>query len=338
MKIGLDISQLAYPGGVATYTQNLAHGLLSEKDLDLQFFYASLRKPYRGTLPQVKSFPLPPAVLEFIFNRMRLVPIEQFIGPVDIFHSSDWTQPPTQAKKVTTYHDTIPLKYPQWSHPKIVEVNKRRLRLVEKEVDMVIVVSEATKNDLLEVSKIPEEKIRVIYEGFDEKFEPISEGSVEKFRLKYQLPEKFVLSIGGSPGRRNLAAAKEAVRDYPLVITGETIPWIPDEEMPLLYNAATLLLYPSLYEGFGLPVLEAMACGTPVITSNVSSMPEVGGEAAVYVNPKNIEEIKRTVREVMDDKGKRDVMREEGLAQAKKFSWKTCAQKTYEVYKDLIES
>src|SRR3990167_5348445 len=182
-------------------------------ELEMEFFYSSLRQPYHGTLRNVKKYKLPPTLFEMLFNRWRNVGIEKFIGPIDIFHSSDWIQPPSKAKKVTTYHDLVPLLHPEWSHPKIVSVHKRRLKIVEKEIDMVIAVSKATKKDLLEVSNIPEEKITVIYEGPTGDFKPQAKKKIKEFKKKYNLPEKFVLAIGGIGERRNLNRIKEASRD-----------------------------------------------------------------------------------------------------------------------------
>jgi glycosyltransferase involved in cell wall biosynthesis len=336
MKVGFDISQIAHSGGVGIYTSNLAEELLTQKDLEMVFFYSSLRRPYNGKLPHVKSFPMPPILMEPLFNRRRILSMERLIGPVDIYHSSDWVQPPTKAKKVTTYHDVVPLKYPQWSHPKIVEVHKRRLKLVEKEIDMVIAVSEATKKDLIEVSSIPEQKITVVYEGVGDQFHPQDPHKVEQFRRKINLPSDFILAIGGVGERRNLKRVKEAADGYNLVITGQTIPWVTAEDLPLLYSASKLLLYPSLYEGFGLPILEAMACGTPVITSNVSSMPEVGGEAAVYVDPNYLDNIMEKVNEVMNNESFREEVIKKGLERSKMFTWEKCAEETTKVYEGLI--
>lgn len=337
MKVGFDISQLAFSGGVPTHTANLAEKLSREKSVEMKFFYSSLRKPYKGELKPVYRFKLPPTFTENFFNRLRMVTIEKFIGDIDIFHSSDWIQPPTKAKKVTTYHDIVPLKYPQWSVPKIVAVHKRRLEIVQREIDMVIAVSHSTKKDLLEVSSIPEEKIIVVYEGVDEKFVPQKEEKIKEFKMKYNLPENFILCIGGIGERRNLKRVKDVTSDYHLVITGETIPRVPDEEMPLLYASADLLLYPSLYEGFGLPIVESMACGVPVITSNISSMPEVGGDAALYVDPLNKEDIKRKVDLLINDKILKKELIKKGFVQASKFSWDSCAKETIEVYKNVIE-
>jgi len=337
MKVGFDISQIAHGGGVSTYTQNLARELSKDKTLEMRYFYSSLRKPYQGNLPNVKSFPIPPSVFEVVFNKVRVIPIESLIGGVDVFHSSDWTQPKTSAKKVTTYHDVIPLKFPQWSHPKIVEVHKKRLDLVENEIDMVIAVSETTKKDLLEVSKIPEEKVVVIYEGVGEEFKRKDEGEVEKFRAKYNLPKEFVLAIGGIGERKNIARIKESAKNYNLIITGENLPRLSDEEMPFLYSAAKVLFYSSLYEGFGLPILESMACGTPVITSNISVMPEITKGAALLVDPYDIEDMKLKLKTLVQDEDIREDMIGSGILRASDFRWDNCAAETKQVYEKVLK-
>lgn len=334
--VGMDISQLAHNGGVASYTDNLTRELSNLNDLDMVYFYSSLRKPYKGKLKNVKKFRLPPKFFEMLFNNWRTTPIEKFIGPVDIFHSSDWAQPPSKALKVTTYHDLVPIKYPEWSDPHIVEVHKKRLKIVEKEIDLVIAVSNATKRDLLEVSSIPEEKIVVIPEAPTANFKKSSKEQINQFKKKYNLPEKFILGIGGVGERRNLKKAKEAAKDYQMIITGENIPWLNIEELELLYSSAEVLLYPSLYEGFGLPILDAFLCQLPVITSNVSSMPEVAGDAAILVDPNRVDQIKEALNKLMEDKGLRSEMINKGLTQVKKFSWEKTARETANVYRRLI--
>lgn len=331
IRVGFDISQLAHMGGVSVYTQNLAQQLLQDKDLEMVFFYSSLRKPYIGSLKNVKVFRLPPTMFEVLFNRVRTTKIEKFLGDLDIFHSSDWVQPPSNSKKVTTYHDVIPLKYSEWSHPKIVSVHRRRLKIVEKEIDMVIAVSESTKKDLLEVSQIPEQKIKVIYEGVEERFKVQKKEDIEEFKKKYNLPKEFLLAIGGIGERKNLKRIKDVSKDNNLIVLGEDIQ-ISMEELPLLYGAAEVLVYASLYEGFGLPILEAMACATPVVTSNVSSMPEIAGEAAVLVNPEDVGDIKEGIRKALD---KKEDLVKKGLERVKEFSWEKCAKETAVVYKEL---
>lgn len=177
MKVGIDISQIAYQGtGVANYTKNLVKNLLKisakggpasgrDKKNEYVFFFSSLRrKPPK--LPHLRAFKIPPTILEFLWNRLHICPIEWFIGKVDVFFSSDWMQPPTlKAKKVTTIHDLSVWKFPEAFHSKIVAVHKRRMRWVKKECDAIICDSQATKKDVREILKIPERKIKVIYPG-----------------------------------------------------------------------------------------------------------------------------------------------------------------------------
>jgi glycosyltransferase involved in cell wall biosynthesis len=335
-RIGFDISQLAHTGGVTTYTRKIAEGLQKNRSLEMVFFYSSLRKPYNGALKGVKKFKLPPTLFELLFNKLRNVSIEKFLGPLDIYHSSDWVQPPSKARKVTTYHDLVPIIHPEWSVPKIVEVHRRRLKLVEKEIDMVIAVSKATKNDLIKVSNIPAEKITVIYEGVDEKFRVYPVREVELFRKKYNLPKDFVLAIGGIGERKNLKRLKVACKELPLIVTHEDLS-VTDDELPLLYCASRLLAYPSLYEGFGLPVLEAQACGVPVVTSDVSSLPEVGGDAAAYVDPMNIKSMQKTIQKVFYDDAVRKEMIKLGFKNVKLFTWDKTIAETIEVYRKLME-
>jgi glycosyltransferase involved in cell wall biosynthesis len=336
IKVGFDISQTAYVGGVSTYTQNLAEELQANSDLKMLFFYSSLRQKYQGPLQQVKSFKVPQSINQLLFHKTRLFPIEKFIGQIDIYHSSDWLQAPSKAKKVTTYHDVIPLKYPEWSVKEVVDVHRKRLSIVEGEIDMVIAVSEATKNDLLEVSRIPKEKIVVIHEGVGQQFTTQSLEDIERFKKKMNLPEHFVLAIGGVGIRRNLERVKKVVQQH-LVITGETIPHVANDEMPLLYAGADVLLYPSFYEGFGLPVLESMACGTPVITSDLSATKEISGDAAMLIDPMSESQIKDAVEQVLHNKKLHDELRKKGLLQVKKFTWKKCASETADLYRRLMQ-
>lgn len=330
--VGMDISQTAHQGGVATYTRELAKHLSKLDDLEMKFFYSSLRKPVKLNLKDIKNYKLPPSLFEILFNRIRNVSIEKFLGPLDVFHSSDWIQPPTKAKNVTTYHDVIPLKYPKWSDPKVISVHKRRLKLVEEEVDMVIAVSESTKRDLLEISKIPKEKITVIYEGVGSQYKVQTSSDISAFKKQFNLPDEFVLAISGVGERRNLKAVRQACSGYELIVSGEDLPYLSDDQLPLLYGSATVLLYPSFYEGFGLPIIEAMACGLPVITSNVSAMPEAAGDAAIYVDPHNLFDIEEKLKMVMEDQDLREQLIKKGFSQAKKFSWEKCAQQTADIY------
>lgn len=171
MRIGIDISQLAYPhSGVANYLQNLVSELTKQdKKNTYILFYASLRKKLVNTFQannvEVKQFKFPPTLLDLLWNTLHIFPIEMFIGPVDIFISSDWTQPPSKAKKATILYDLIVYKYPEETAEKIVKVQKKRLAWVKKEADKILCISEATKKDAMEILHIPSEKLTVVHPG-----------------------------------------------------------------------------------------------------------------------------------------------------------------------------
>ena len=175
MRIGVDISQLAFPGtGVATYVENLVKNMIVH-DVGNEYilFYSSLRRKLPSLALQfkessnirVKQFRLPPALLDFIWNRLHILPIEWLIGSVDVFISSDWTQPPSKAKKVTILYDMIVYTYPEETAQKIIAVQKRKLEWVKREVDKILCISQATKKDAMSILHIPEEKLTVIYPG-----------------------------------------------------------------------------------------------------------------------------------------------------------------------------
>ncbi len=176
MKIGIDISQISYKGtGVSNYLQLLIQNLLTQdKENEYIFFYSSLRKKFsmsevfdqKFSNVQVKQFRFPPGLLDFLWNRIHIFPIEWFIGDIDIFISSDWTQPPTKkAKKMTILYDLIVYKYPAETADLIVRVQKRRLRWVAKEADKIICISEATKADAINILHIDKNRLQVIYPG-----------------------------------------------------------------------------------------------------------------------------------------------------------------------------
>ncbi|MCL4397619.1 glycosyltransferase family 4 protein [Patescibacteria group bacterium] len=345
MKVGIDISQMAFPGtGVGIYTRNLVTSLLKTNN-DLVLFGASLRKQKEfKVFPQTKVFPIPPTLLEILWNQLHTLPVESLIGKVDVFHSSDWTQPPTTAKKITTIHDLVVYKYPQSSHPKIVAAQKRRLEWVKKEVDAVIAISQSTKKDIVKTLNIPQEKIKVIYEATTMK-----KGQVKKSERPY------ILAVGTREPRKNLGRLIQAyqllkTKDVDLVIAGkygwgekeETVNgvkllgYVPNDQLADLYTNAAVFVYPSLYEGFGIPILEAFNCDCPVITSNVSSMPEVGGDAAIYIDPLDANDLAEKIETVLEmNKSKKDALIKKGRGQASKFSWEETARQTAKAYETL---
>lgn len=337
IKVGFDISPAGYVGGVATYTKELATRLGREDSLEMRFLYMSLRQKLPIRLKNVKGVPIPAKLYEPLLNKWRVFEIEKLLGKIDIYHSSDWVQARSKARTVTTIHDVIPFKFPEWSKPSIVEVHKRRMNWVEKEVDLVICVSETTKKDLLEVTNIDSEKIRVIYEGVDDRFHVYPKDQIEKFRVKKKLPTSFVLAIGGIGERRNLDKVRKACEELgiDLLISGIDIR-VSDVEMPLLYNASVALIYPSLYEGFGLPILEAFKCRIPVVTSDRGAMKEVAGNAAILVDPDKLSSIRDGIKDVLDsNKLKKNVA--QGIIRASQFSWDKCSQQTVKVYQELMK-
>ncbi len=356
MKIGIDISQIVYGTGVSIYTRELVRNLLKLNLTNEYVLYGgSLRQKkfltrYCASLSgrfTAKIYPIPPTIANLIWNRLHILPIEKLIGKVDVFHFSDWTQPPTTAFSVTTVHDLAPLRFPKLVHPKVYYAHKNRLNHVKREADRIIVPSEATKKELLEFG-VSAEKIRVIYEAPEDIYYKRSEEEVQKVMAKYKIRGSYLLAVGVGQRKNTerlikayeLATAGSSLK---LVIVGKPlnkIPegrginflgFIPTQDLPALYSGAEALLYPSLYEGFGLPILEAFAVGCPVVTSNLSSMTEIAGDAAVLVDPYEIESISEGIKKVL--KGKIGFSKK-GLTIANKYSWQKTALETLKVYQE----
>jgi glycosyltransferase involved in cell wall biosynthesis len=360
MKIAIDISPIIYGTGVSVYTKNLVENLLSiDKENQYLLFGGSLRRQnelrdYVGSLNnkniQRNILPTPPLLADVVWNRLHIFPIENIVGNIDVFHASDWTQPPAKAFKVTTIHDLVPIKHPEYSLPKLVAVHRRRLKWVCKEVDKIIVPSNETKKDAVSIG-IEENKIVVIPEAPDPVFKPSSESEINIVKSKFGIRGKYTVSIGVNP-RKNTEKIVESIRkirkdkkygDFTHVVVGHKYVDQPkrygimytghveSSDIVKLYSGASALIYPSLYEGFGLPILEAYACKTPVVTSDLGSMREIGKGAAVLVNPKKMASIVNGIRKVLDSPDKYINL---GLKRVKKYSWKKTAQMTLKVYQD----
>lgn len=372
MRIGIDISQIVHGTGVSFYTRNLVKALAKiDRKNQYILFGGSLRQ--KNTLQDFadeiqkinknfscKIITLPPTLAEPLFNRFHHLPIEKFIGPVDVFHSSDWIEPPAKSAKVTTIHDFGFMKYPDVAHPKITKTMKRKHELIKKETDLIITVSQSTKKDTTELLGIPAQKIRVIYEASPEEFKKTTQKEINKVKSIYKIKGDYVISVATLEPRKNLkriieafSLLKEKGLKCNLVIVGKfgwgeikpsTIGrrassiiftgYVPNNELQALYSGASCLVYPSLYEGFGLPILEAFTCKCPVVTSNVSSMPEIAGKAAVLVNPRNVDDISRGINEAIKN---RNNLIKEGLKQLEKFSWEKTARETLKVYEEAYQ-
>jgi glycosyltransferase involved in cell wall biosynthesis len=234
-----------------------------------------------------------------------------------------------------------------------------------RRADHIIAISQATRKDLVAAYDVPAQKITVIPEAADPHFRPQPAEAVSAVRTRYGLPQRYLLFVGTIEPRKNLGRLLEAFEAVQgegltegLVIVGrrgwltddffaqlERSPvrdavlfpgYVPDLDLPAIYAGAQAVVFPSLYEGFGLPVLEAMACGTPVVTSSTSSLPEVGGNAALYANPRDADEILAQVRHVLSDTALAADLRTRGLAQASRFSWSQTAAQTQAIYNSIL--
>lgn len=357
MKIAIDISPIVYGTGVSTYSRNLVTNLLKiDMENEYILFGGSLRRrsdlrifidTIKKYSPQDKIFPIPPTFADILWNKLHILPIEKLVGGIDVFHSSDWTQPPSNAFKVTTIHDLVPIKFPKLTDSKIVSVHSARMKWIKKEVDRVIVPSETTANDAVRFG-ISKEKVRVIPEAVDPNLKPAKFIEIERLKRKYRIKGKYLLAVGVNP-RKNTDRIIEAFErikpeiDLKLVVIGHKFhefgvkrgviftDHIPDEDLPLFYSGATVLVYPSLYEGFGIPILEAFTCKTPVVTSNFGSMAEVAEKAAILIDPYDVNSIVEGILKAIKN---RDKLVKLGINRIKNFSWEKTAKETLKVYEE----
>ena len=375
MKIGIDISQIVYGTGVSKYAENLVKNLLKiDHKNQYILFGASLRQ--RGKLNEFKTklgsyknvefkiIPLPPRVLEFLWNTLHFYPIDKFIGKVDVFHSSDWLQPPIKSaktKKITTIHDMVVYLFPSSVHPRIIANQKNRLKRVKKEIDFVITDSSTTKEDIIKFLQIPQDKINIVLLAASEQFTPSEENKINSVLEKYKIKKPYILSVATQEPRKNiqkLLDVFELISQNPkykhekaqLVLVGkfgwgeglrsaENVIWtdyVPDGDLIALYSGCRVFVYPSLYEGFGLPVLEAMACGAPVVTSKNSSMAEIARDTAILIDPRSEGQLRKAIEMVLDLKLENyQKMVNASLTRARKFSWSKTAKETLKLYRKL---
>lgn len=361
MKIAIDISQAIYGTGVSVYTKNLVRSLVKLYPEDeFVLFGGSLRrqkelfslaKKLKGT---PKIFPLAPTLMDFVWNSLHLVPIETFTGPIDLVHTSDWAEPPSKYPKVTTVHDLIPFLYPQTTTDSIRNAHKKKLAWVIRESQKIIAVSESTKRDLISILRVPEAKIAVIPEGVEDRYTPQPQEIIELAKKRYKTGDNFIFTLSTQEPRKNQAAlikafikVRQSIPDLQLLIAGRVrqdgelpategvlVPgYVPDADLPALYSGCLAFILPSVYEGFGLPPLQAMACGAAVAVSDISSLPEVVGDAGILFDPNSIESITTGIIEAVE---KRFILRKKSLKQASKFSWKQAAKDTYKVYQEVL--
>jgi glycosyltransferase involved in cell wall biosynthesis len=364
-------------GGIGRYVRELTSAL-SRLDPITQYKLFVLGAQLNG-LPQQpspnfiwKPTRITPRWSARLWHRARLpIPIELFTGQIDLFHATDFVLPPTllTTKTLLTVHDLSFVRVPETASPPLKTYLDAVVPRSVKRANHILADSQATKNDLIDLYKMPESKVSVLLSGVDKRFEPvINTHSLEQIRTKYGLHNKqYILSVGTVQPRKNysrvirsLAQLRQQGLDVHYAIAGgkgwledemyqtikdthlqdyvHVLGFVDDEDLPALYTSSECLIITSLYEGFGLPILEAMACGTPVITSNLSSLPEVAGDASILVDPLDIDAITKATYTIMTDSTQRNQLIEAGYQQVKNFTWKQSAKHLKSIYDMLLHS
>ena len=357
--------------GIQEYTdQILAHLIPMAPEHTFKLFFSSLREPVpdrpwmHAPNVEIVKFRVPNNLLFFTSSVWGYPLIDQMIGGADVFFSPHFFLAPLSAscRRVTTFHDLSYLRFPEfftwrkrWWHT--IEMDPSRQAKLS---DTIISVSQSTKKDLVDYYHIDPANITIVPLG--NAMACPTPGSVLEFKKKRQLPKRFVLYLGTIEPRKNIGGLIRAFNimkeragfeDVELVIAGKkgwqyddvlteiknspfapairALGHIPDEDRGFYYAAATVFVYPSFFEGFGSPVIEAMACGTPVITSAGSSLPEVAGAAGLFIDPYNISDLAEAMRIVISDADIRERMIHQGAERARQFSWESVAERTLKI-------
>jgi glycosyltransferase involved in cell wall biosynthesis len=367
VRIGIDARKL-HDFGIGTYIRNLLRQL-ARLDRETEFVIlcrpedvavvAALGENFRAVRETAGNYSLAEQVR---------IPLALRREGVTLFHAPHYVLPPlVGCRSVVTIHDCIHLMFPQYLPNRIaLGYARTSIRLAARMATRVMTVSESSKRDILRFVDTTPEKIDVIYNAYDERFgdEPL-EADVVRVRERYQLHDEFVLYAGNVKPHKNLERLIEAfdllrksgLDHLKLVMIGDDISkytalrravhrhqlhkyvrflgYLPEETLAVMYRLAGVFVFPSLYEGFGLPPLEAMASGTPVVTSNVSSLPEVAGGAAVLVDPYDPRAIADGITSILTNEGLRADLRRRGLARAKQFSWEQSMQRVHDIYREV---
>jgi glycosyltransferase involved in cell wall biosynthesis len=372
MPIYIDVSSAVHSkAGIGRYAGSLAQALVSRRPGRFALFYNRGRETQPpnglGSVPArtVRAGYKPWRVAVWL-GQLAGVPFNRLVPGAELFHATEHLLPPLHGvPSVLTVHDMIFKLFREHQKPQNYWYLNATMPLYCRRADAIITVSESSKRDIVAHYKVDPSKVTVIYEAASREFAPAQPDAVDAVRRQYGLPDRFLIHVGVIEPRKNLTRLVEAlqlVRDQgvriPLVIVGgkgwlyddlfrrleglevrdsvQFTGYAPAGDLPVLYSASTLATMPSVYEGAGLPVLEAMACGVPVVCSNASSLPEMGGKAARYFDPYDVQAMADTIRVVWTDADLRTEMSRQGLAQAARFSWERAAEETWEVYNKIL--
>ena len=371
--IYIDISAAVHArAGLGRYSENMARALIAERPSRFGVFY---NRGKDGQLPaNFPSVPqksvqwgYKPWRLAILLAQKGHIPFNQLLpDDLELFHSTEHLLMPLHGvPTVLTVHDLIFNLFPEHHKKLNYWYLNWAMPLFCRRADAIIAVSQASKRDVVKQYGIDPAKIHVVYEAASSHFTPPSPARIAHIRQTYDLPERYLIHLSTIEPRKNLNRLLDALthlrKDFPnlcLVLAGgkgwlyddffakieadglsdvvRPLGWVPDEDLPAVLAAADLAVQPSLYEGFGLPILEHMGSGQVVAASNASSHPEVGGEAAAYFDPTNVEEMTAVIHRLLTDKDEYAHRQQLGYRQAAKFSWQRAAQETIAIYEKQI--
>jgi len=371
INIGFDLTSLIYQRGVSRYTTNLVRAIAQQPNVSCSYYASTWRQ--KRLLTKLIDQNLPVAQQEIIQDypvsllgkiwQLGFNPVSKLLPQINIFHAWEWQLPPDKnLPLIVTIHDLAMLHFPKAAHPEILAKHQQSWRRIADSGAHIIAVSQATKTDVINLLKIPLYRIHVVHEALPTELfnltRQMSEQQLEKIKARLQPSGKpYLFFVGTREPRKNLHRLIEAwqplAKEFDLLIAGqagwdqvEKQAWtsqprflgqVTDQELSVLYTEAAAFVYPSLYEGFGLPILEAFHHGTPVVTSNSSAMIEVAGNAAELVEPESVESIRAGMQKILNESPRDQAVRmQRMIIRLQMFDWQTTAQQTILAYQACI--